>query len=136
MADGLDSAGYVDIDFDTISQALSISTFRGKPLDEIGWTERFNNSGGAIKIEIGVLASEKPTEPEELSLGGFLTIVGEDDKPSRWIGQALTAISNLCKSKIRPYSHFQLGTTRFPRPHSHSMRPVLFPLQVFIRFFA
>ncbi|MCJ1388379.1 protease B nonderepressible form [Xylographa bjoerkii] len=82
MADSLSSADYVDMDFDAISQALSISTFRGEPPNQIGWTERFNNSGGAIKVEVGILATEKPTEPEELSLGGFLTIVGEDDKPS------------------------------------------------------
>ncbi|MCJ1382925.1 protease B nonderepressible form [Xylographa soralifera] len=88
MADSLDSANYVDIDFDAISQVLSISTFRREPLDKIGWAERFNNFGGAVKVEVGVLASEKPTEPEELSLGGFLTIVGEDDKPSRWSGRA------------------------------------------------
>ncbi|MCJ1282978.1 protease B nonderepressible form [Xylographa opegraphella] len=82
MANSLGSADYVDIDFDTISQALTISTFHGEPPGQIGWTERFNNFDGAVKVEVGVLATEKPTEPEELSLGGFLTIVGEDDKPS------------------------------------------------------
>ncbi|MCJ1405397.1 protease B nonderepressible form [Xylographa trunciseda] len=82
MADSLGEANYVDIDFDTISQALIISAYRHEPLDQVGWTEQFDNFGGAVKVEVGVLANEEPTEPEELSLGGFLTIVGEDDKPS------------------------------------------------------
>ena len=85
MADSLSSADSVDIDFDTISQALSISTFHAKSIDQFGWTDRFSNFDGAVKVEVGVLATEKSTEPEELSLGGFLTIVGEDDKPSEWI---------------------------------------------------
>lgn len=32
-------------------------------------------------MEVGVLSVESPKEPEELSLGGFLTVVGEDTKP-------------------------------------------------------
>ena len=39
-------------------------------------------SEAANRIEVGVLANETPTEPEELSLGGFLTVIGEDEKPS------------------------------------------------------
>ena len=34
------------------------------------------------RLEVGVLSVESPKEPEELSLGGFLTVVGEDTKPS------------------------------------------------------
>lgn len=33
------------------------------------------------RLEVGILSPEKATEPEELSLGGFLTVIGEDDKP-------------------------------------------------------
>ena len=88
MAGSLGSANYVDIDFDTISQVLRISIFRHKPPDQAGWTEQFDNVSGAVKVEVGVLASEKPTEPEEISLGGFLTVVGEDEKPSKLNNQA------------------------------------------------
>ena len=35
-----------------------------------------------MKVEVGVLAIEKATQPEELSLGGFLAVLGEDTKPS------------------------------------------------------
>ena len=81
-AKSLASANYVDIDFDTISQALIISGFRHAPHDPLGWDEQISNFDGSTRVEVGVLANEKPTEPEELSLGGFLSILGEDDKPS------------------------------------------------------
>ncbi|MCJ1476894.1 protease B nonderepressible form [Lambiella insularis] len=82
MADTLSDSDYVDIDFDTISQALTIITFHAGPPFSTGWTERISNLKGAVKAEIGVLANEPPKEPEELSLGGFLTTIGEDSKPS------------------------------------------------------
>jgi hypothetical protein len=34
------------------------------------------------RLEVGVLSVSPPQEPEELSLGGFLTVVGDDTKPS------------------------------------------------------
>ena len=34
------------------------------------------------RLEVGVLSIEPSRQPEELSLGGFLTVVGEDTKPS------------------------------------------------------
>ena len=40
----------------------------------------FEVVGGKKKVEVGVLANEVPTEPEELKLGGWLTVVGEDEK--------------------------------------------------------
>lgn len=33
-------------------------------------------------MEVGILSPEKPQEVEELSLGGFLTVLGESEKPS------------------------------------------------------
>ena len=41
----------------------------------------FEVVGDKAKVEVGVLANEVPTEPEELKLGGWLTVVGEDEKP-------------------------------------------------------
>lgn len=78
----LKSADYLDIDYDTISQSLVLSAFwHAPPLTE-SWDERIDNSQASLKVEVGVLANEKPTQPEELSLGGFLAVVGEDSKPS------------------------------------------------------
>jgi hypothetical protein len=71
------SASSVDIDFDTISHALTVTAF---------WPPQaraFNisNTGPKDRLEVGVLSVESPKEPEELTLGGFLTVVGEDTKP-------------------------------------------------------
>lgn len=82
FASRLPSAEYIDIDFDTISQALVLNIFRQKPANPGGWTEQITSVGTTGKVEVGVLANEPPTEPEELKLGGFLTVLGEDDKPS------------------------------------------------------
>jgi hypothetical protein len=72
----------VDLDFDTISQALTLSAFHHRSTNSDQWSGKLSSSGKSARVEVGVLANEKPLEPEELSLGGFLTVVGEDDKPS------------------------------------------------------
>ena len=78
----LKSADYLDIDYDTISQSLVLVAFWHKPPLADVWDERIDNSQASAKVEVGVLANEKPTEPEELSLAGFLAVLGEDSKPS------------------------------------------------------
>ncbi len=41
-----------------------------------------NHAPGNSRLEVGILSVEKAIKTEELSLGGFLTVVGEDTKPS------------------------------------------------------
>lgn len=77
----LSSADYLDIDYDAISQSLVLSIFRHVSPDSGTWDETLQKVAGSANIEVGVLANEKPTEPEHLSLGGFLTVIGEDTKP-------------------------------------------------------
>lgn len=81
-AEFLISVDYLDIDFDTISQTLTLTTFQHRPPSSGLWNGQISNHKGVTRVEIGVLANETPREPEELSLGGFLTILGEDVKPS------------------------------------------------------
>lgn len=81
-ADALNLADHVDIDYDTISQSLVISAFWHSEATTGSWDEQIDKQGGSVKIEVGVLATEKATRPEELSLGGFLAVLGEDIKPS------------------------------------------------------
>lgn len=83
-AASIKSADYLDIDYDAISQSLVLSAFWHSPPLAEAWDERIDNSQASIKVEVGVLANEKPTEPEELSLAGFLAVVGEDRKPSMY----------------------------------------------------
>ena len=47
-----------------------------------GWSEKISKLDEAAKLEIGILAPEPSRQSEELSLGGFLTDVGEDTKAS------------------------------------------------------
>ncbi|KAH8815647.1 PIG-X [Xylogone sp. PMI_703] len=70
-------ADSVDIDFDAISHALTLTAFWSPRIWDLDLRKLQNN-----RLEVGILSAEKPQEIEELSLGGFLTVVGEDHKPS------------------------------------------------------
>jgi hypothetical protein len=72
------TASTVDVDFDTISHALSITAFWPPQSQSIS----LHNQTPKDRLEVGILSVESPKEPEELSLGGFLTVVGEDTKAS------------------------------------------------------
>lgn len=75
----LKDARYVDIDYDAISQAITLSVFF-----DIGkeWHEQIENPKPQTKVEIGVLANQEPSTLQELSLGGYLATLGEDTKAS------------------------------------------------------
>lgn len=83
-ATSLLSANYLDIDFDAISHAVLVTAFWERAAGETGvWDEVIEQGGaGAGRVEVGVLNPEEAIEPGELSLGGFLTVVGEDDHKS------------------------------------------------------
>ncbi|RDW78401.1 hypothetical protein BP5796_06253 [Coleophoma crateriformis] len=73
----LRDANSVDIGYDTISHALTLTAFWSPRT----WDLDLSNSNSKDRLEVGILSVESPKEPEELSLGGFLTVVGEDAKP-------------------------------------------------------
>ena len=75
-------ADYVDMDFDAISQVFTLSIFHHKPPNSDSWHSRISNRGGQNTVEVGVLTNEPTKEIVEQSLGGFLTVVGEDEIPS------------------------------------------------------
>ena len=75
-------ADYFDFDIDTISQSVTLSAFWHRSPSTETWNETIDHRVGSTKVELGVLTNEKPTQPEELSLGGFLAVIGEDKKPS------------------------------------------------------
>jgi hypothetical protein len=77
--EALKEASYVDLNFDTISHALTLAVYYPPTTQSISLT---NSYPGSSRLEVGILSVEKPIEPEELSLGGFLTVVGEHTKPS------------------------------------------------------
>ncbi|QSZ35190.1 hypothetical protein DSL72_008057 [Monilinia vaccinii-corymbosi] len=71
-------ASSVDINFDTISHTLNIVAY----WEPQTWNLGIKNSAPKGRVEVGILSVETPLQPEELSLAGFLTVVGEDSKPS------------------------------------------------------
>lgn len=84
--DSLSSASSVDVDFDAISHAVVVTATWAQSPDGATWTETTRSQSESDTIEVGALNSEKAEEAEELSLGGFLTVLGENDKPSKLIG--------------------------------------------------
>jgi hypothetical protein len=72
----------VDIDYDSISHALTVSgLWTSSPKG--GWTEKLDKPASAAdQLEIGILGAEPGLEPEEIKMGGLLAVVGEDKKLS------------------------------------------------------
>lgn len=70
----------MDLDYDAISQAVTVTGT---------WPVAYRNGTDGPKrtdddrVEIGILNREKSTEEESVSLGGFLTVLGEDEEPSQ-----------------------------------------------------
>ncbi|KAF1933685.1 PIG-X-domain-containing protein [Didymella exigua CBS 183.55] len=82
MTASADTPSYVDIDYDSISQAVVCTVvWSNKPSD--GWTDKYSapEEGSDSTVEIGVLSHEANTDPEDYQFGGFLTVLGRDDKP-------------------------------------------------------
>ncbi len=50
-------------------------------ITENAWSLSVGTSADAEKVEVGVLSNEQTTDTSEISLSGFLTVVGEDDHP-------------------------------------------------------
>lgn len=88
----LREASSIDFDFDAITHALQITAVWPQGPGGESWDETIKLQSKSDSVEIGVLNTEKPTEPEELSLGGFLTVLGEDDKPSMYVPPWLLSI--------------------------------------------
>lgn len=83
MAKSLMSATYVDIDFDAISNVVVFNTFSAVAPDTGYWDETISVPSGAHTAEVGVLIHEKNPDPEDIGFGGFLTVLGQDQAPSR-----------------------------------------------------
>ena len=82
MTGAKSTPSYVDIDYDAISQAVVCTAVWSDSPSRIGWTDRFTASDEESTVEIGVLSHEPNPDPEDIQFGGFLTVLGSDDKPS------------------------------------------------------
>ena len=80
-------ADHLDIDYDAVSQTLTMSAYFEGAVNDLGekqpegWDESISGYAASVPTEIGVLNIQKATQPEEVSLGGFL-ITLDKDKPS------------------------------------------------------
>jgi len=82
----LENASNVDVDFDAESKKLGFSVLwgpqaSGEPASRRS-TLRYRHLGAADRLEVGMLQDQGAKKPGELSLGGYLTVIGEDSHPS------------------------------------------------------
>lgn len=71
-------ASWVDIDYNAESPGLTVTAFWSPQTQDIA----LKKTGPNDQLEVGILSVETSKKPEEITLGGFLTVVGEDTKPS------------------------------------------------------
>lgn len=117
VAKASSNAAYLDFDFDVISHALTITGVWSSSHGDAAVLSKApaKKASAGDRFEIGILQAEKPDEPEELSLGGFLTVLGDDDKPSKY-SPGLNSLAN------RDGSH-EVGPTMFSFPARHHPLP-------------
>ena len=87
----LNIADSVDLDYDSISHALTLTAFWSKqpevfydPIGEFTTLDAWNidiQPKRTDKVEVGILSLDPPQDPSELTLSGFLTVLGDDVKP-------------------------------------------------------
>lgn len=82
---GFADATYLDIDYDTISRALVINAGFASAPTTPRWAETITKREGDGTVEIGILNHEPNPDPEDVQFGGFLVVLGEDDKPSTFV---------------------------------------------------
>ncbi|KAI4935588.1 uncharacterized protein J4E92_002879 [Alternaria infectoria] len=82
--DGFAQSDYIDVDYDTISRSvvLTAESSNAGSTNE-GRTETIRLPSKEATVEIGVLSLEGNADPEDVQFGGFLTVLGQDDKPNR-----------------------------------------------------
>ncbi|CAN9384287.1 unnamed protein product [Alternaria alternata] len=82
MVNSFATSSYVDIDYDTISRGVVLTAGWAQARDdEKGWTQKIRQPSKDATVEIGVLSLEGNADPEDIQFGGFLTVLGQDEKP-------------------------------------------------------
>ncbi|KAL8821321.1 MAG: hypothetical protein Q9223_000642, partial [Gallowayella weberi] len=108
----LENAAYLDIDYEAESRELILTSFHHESPGPGPWNETIQRRPRSIKTEVGVFTPEEATDPDEISLGGFSSTIGEDAKlstSSKPLTIGKTPTNNLPQSP--PDSPFQAATT-------------------------
>ncbi|KIX96834.1 uncharacterized protein Z520_07554 [Fonsecaea multimorphosa CBS 102226] len=133
----LNIADSVDFDYDSISHALTITIFWSKqpavfydPIGEFTTLDAWNldvQSRKDDRVEVGILSASPATEPSDLQLSGFLTVVGEDDHPKA----TLFSFPSRHHSFGSDQAKFQKYTVSFDEPTGlHPTLRISFPSAV------
>ncbi|KAI1513345.1 PIG-X / PBN1 [Pyrenophora tritici-repentis] len=130
LVNAFSTARSVDIDYDTISRSVVLTALwpvaeKESWEKEKGWTSTHRlPSAWMIKhgglspnevptedstVEIGVLSHEGNADPEDIQFGGFLTVLGQDQKPKATRFQTPTRHYPLLNTTTNP--------TAPPKPH-------------------
>ncbi|KAL8997470.1 MAG: hypothetical protein Q9169_003250 [Polycauliona sp. 2 TL-2023] len=121
-AERLEKATYHDIDYDAESRNFVLTSLHHKSPNLEGWDEEIKPRWNSAKTEVGVFASRPPTEPQELSLDGHSTVIGEDERPKR------TRFSFLSRHHPVPLTSGSGFSTTFPTPRGlHPTLRLTFP---------
>lgn len=76
------SVAYLDIDYDIKSSGLVVAAYWDSgPGNNGDWNDHIQNTRFE-RHEIGVLTQDKADAAEDVGLGGWLVVIGQDDKPS------------------------------------------------------
>lgn len=130
----LNIADSLDIDYDSISHTLTFSAFWSKPptflydpiLDSTVsgvWTVKVHATKDQ-KVEVGILHDSRPADRHDIQLGGYLTVVGEDDRPKPTLFQFPSRHHPLPKEQ----EQVQAFTVSFDRPTGlHPTMRISFP---------
>lgn len=140
--DGFARSDYIDVDYDTISRSvvLTAESSNAGSTNE-GWTETIRLPSKEATVEIGVLSLEGNADPEDVQFGGFLTVLGQDDKPSTYIAPTTLSSRHHDSKKLTTHRTHALpnpnpalpsppsfqepnGTTQTPPPNlQHLLQP-------------
>jgi hypothetical protein len=112
---------YIDIDYDTISRSVVLTAGRAQAIEgDKPWVETIDLPTKDATVEIGVLTLEGNADPEDIQFGGFLTVLGQDEKPSTPFHLATLSPQRKKRNtdnKQNPHdSKPQPATTPFSRP--------------------
>ena len=77
------TADSLDIDFDSVSQAIDIRAFSSNAAENTSWEEQIEGIGDS-RIEIGILSSQLSQETGKQSMRGILVVLGEDNRFSEY----------------------------------------------------
>jgi hypothetical protein len=130
----LNIADAVDADYDSISHTLTFTVLWSKQpevfYDPIGDLTSFDvwnldiEPKGDDRVEVGILSAGKATEPSDLQLSGFLTVLGEDDHPKATLFSFPSRHHSLNVEQAR----HQKYTVSFDRPSGlHPTLRISFP---------